>query len=754
MKRIIFTLIFVVATLLNVMAQTYTLEDRWVSCGNGVQLLDPYYSNGVTFTWTGSSVGGKANGIGVAMKYVNGELESTYEGEYRKGVRAGKGKFTHKDGSVKTGTFIDGQLMGFGKMEAEDGSSYEGEFINYRMHGNGKARWGNGSTFEGYWVSDEPYTGKFVNYDGTALFIQAGAPVQKINERKIGYNPKIGSRLTEYFDQDWNRCDAKNAAFYRIITYSAPHTPKGVVKDYYMNGQLQGEATFVYIDYDDEGKNFNEGAMTTYYPNGKIKENGIYFNNKLNGPQVSYFENGKKQLEAMFYMGYPVGSTISYYENGNPNTVHTYENGELKNNKFLKFSETGEECYLIYSEDFNRNRELWEYEGANGSLKVNSDNSITMKITPDRSVSGGLSADFSPNNDLIVESYFHLDKSQRNIIYGIMFGFKDWNNYCGIVLSDGQFLYQQVRNGQKVSDHTWTYSDYIDSEVNKISIWSIGDKVAFQINGNDLGSIPRPRFDGQFVVLTAQNSGMMEATVDAAALAIYESVKSQEQIAEYLPSSQPSGDGWKGSGSGFFISENGYFATNYHVVDGANTIEATFIRDGNVENHPAIVVLSDKQNDLSILKIDSSSFSPMASIPYNFTTRVKDAGSEVFTLGYPMADIMGEEVKFTDGKISSKTGIQGDVTVYQISVPIQPGNSGGPLFDNQGNLVGITSSGLNRDYFKSENVNYAIKSSYLKSLIDALPHAISLQTNADIASKPLTEKIKAFQPYMIFLKVK
>lgn len=115
---------------------------------------------------------------------------------------------------------------------------------------------------------------------------------------------------------------------------------------------------------------------------------------------------------------------------------------------------------------------------------------------------------------------------------------------------------------------------------------------------------------------------------------------------------------------------------------------------------------------------------------------------------------MGTEVKFTDGKISSKTGIQGDVTVYQISVPIQPGNSGGPLFDNQGNLVGITSSGLNRDYFKAENVNYAIKSSYLKSLIDSLPFPIKLQTTADIANKPLTEKIKLFQSYMTYIKVK
>ena len=144
----------------------------------------------------------------------------------------------------------------------------------------------------------------------------------------------------------------------------------------------------------------------------------------------------------------------------------------------------------------------------------------------------------------------------------------------------------------------------------------------------------------------------------------------------------------------------------------------------------------------------------MPTIPYNFTTNIKDTGSEVFTLGYPIADVMGEEVKFTDGKISSKTGIQGDVTVYQISVPIQPGNSGGPLFDIRGNLVGITSSGLNRDYFKSENVNYAIKSSYLQSLIDAMPQNVTLQTQSDIAALPLTEMIKRFQPYMVYIKIK
>ena len=68
---------------------------------------------------------------------------------------------------------------------------------------------------------------------------------------------------------------------------------------------------------------------------------------------------------------------------------------------------------------------------------------------------------------------------------------------------------------------------------------------------------------------------------------------------------------------------------------------------------------------------------------------------------------MGKDIKFTDGKISSKTGFNGDITTYQIQVPIQPGNSGGPLFDFSGNLVGITSSGVNRQLDLTENVNYA-----------------------------------------------
>ena len=116
--------------------------------------------------------------------------------------------------------------------------------------------------------------------------------------------------------------------------------------------------------------------------------------------------------------------------------------------------------------------------------------------------------------------------------------------------------------------------------------------------------------------------------------------------------------------------------------------------------------------------------------------------------------LMGTEIKFTDGKISSKTGIQGDITTYQISVPIQPGNSGGPLFDYDGNLIGITSSGVNRELDITENVNYAIKSSYLKNLVDVLDYKLSLPNDKLIANKTLTEKIKILSDYVVLIKIK
>jgi S1-C subfamily serine protease len=114
--------------------------------------------------------------------------------------------------------------------------------------------------------------------------------------------------------------------------------------------------------------------------------------------------------------------------------------------------------------------------------------------------------------------------------------------------------------------------------------------------------------------------------------------------------------------------------------------------------------------------------------------------------------LMGKEIKVTDGIISSKTGVDGDITTYQITAPIQPGNSGGPLFDDKGNMIGINSSGIRKDV--ADNVGYSIKSNYVLNLIDVLPKSINLPTNSRLSNLPLTEQIKEISKCVVLIKVK
>lgn len=206
--------------------------------------------------------------------------------------------------------------------------------------------------------------------------------------------------------------------------------------------------------------------------------------------------------------------------------------------------------------------------------------------------------------------------------------------------------------------------------------------------------------------------------------------------------------GWSGTG---FALYQGHIVTNNHVVEDAKTILIKGIKGDFNTEYRATVVATDKTNDLAVLKIDDERFSSFGSIPYKIKKSMSDVGESVWALGYPMTSVMGDEIKFTDGKISSRTGIQGDMSVYQISVPIQPGNSGGPLFDNYGNIVGITSSGLNREEFNSENVNYAIKTSYLYNLIESTLTTSILPQGTAMQGQALTQKIKLAKNFVFMI---
>lgn len=200
---------------------------------------------------------------------------------------------------------------------------------------------------------------------------------------------------------------------------------------------------------------------------------------------------------------------------------------------------------------------------------------------------------------------------------------------------------------------------------------------------------------------------------------------------------------WTGTG---FALKNNYIVTNYHVIDGAKSISILGINGNFSKGYNADVIATDKNIDLAILKVNGITISS-SSIPYSVKTTNAEVGEEVFVLGYPLTSTMGDEIKLTTGVVSSRSGFQGDVSLYQISAPIQPGNSGGPLFDSKGNVIGIVSA----KHRGAENVGYAIKASYLKNLIEsAIPNNILPQTNK-IATLNLSGKVKSAKNYVYYI---
>ncbi|MBU1680845.1 MAG: trypsin-like peptidase domain-containing protein [Bacteroidetes bacterium] len=204
------------------------------------------------------------------------------------------------------------------------------------------------------------------------------------------------------------------------------------------------------------------------------------------------------------------------------------------------------------------------------------------------------------------------------------------------------------------------------------------------------------------------------------------------------------------SATAFAITSDGYLVTNYHVVENSDSIIVKGINGNFEKGYLAELIIADKNNDLSIVKIRDNSFSKIDKIPFTINSHISEVGENVFVLGFPLPSSMGKEIKLTNGIISSKTGFQGDITLYQISAPIQPGNSGGPLFDSKGNLIGI----INAKHLGTENVSYAIKSIYLINLIGSLDKSPSISTKNILKTKSLPELVKKVEKFVYIIEVR
>ena len=212
---------------------------------------------------------------------------------------------------------------------------------------------------------------------------------------------------------------------------------------------------------------------------------------------------------------------------------------------------------------------------------------------------------------------------------------------------------------------------------------------------------------------------------------------------EEAVNSQPSE--WTGTG---FAIGNDYIVTNNHVAGEAKTIYVKGVKGDTNTGYTAEVVATDKVNDIAILRITDSQFTGFGTIPYAVQQRMADVGEDVFVLGYPLTQALGNEIKLTNGIISSRTGYQGNIATYQMSAPVQPGNSGGPMFDDKGNVIGVVVAGVPG----AENVGYAIKTSYLKILIESAGLNIQFPANNTISSLSLAEKVKRIKNFVYYIE--
>lgn len=206
------------------------------------------------------------------------------------------------------------------------------------------------------------------------------------------------------------------------------------------------------------------------------------------------------------------------------------------------------------------------------------------------------------------------------------------------------------------------------------------------------------------------------------------------------------------TGSGLVFTPEGHVFTNHHVIENGKSFEVYV--PSLKKKLPAKLIVSDAANDLAVLQVESwksEPHSPALPPPIASSTKAK-IGDKIFAIGFPLPDALGTEAKYTSGDVSSLSGIGDDKRVIQISAPIQPGNSGGPLALADGRIVGVVVATLNYRLTLKEsgslpqNVNFAVKSDYLRIL--AANSGVDIPDDLKVKGSPV-EHVNAYTVQVI-----
>ena len=679
---------------------------------------------------------------------------SKYVGEYENDKWSGKGTYTFKDGKKYVGDFKDDKRTGLGTYYFLDGDKYVGQVEDGFFNGKGTYTWVDGiESYVGEWKNDK--------YDGQGTFTYADGITSYVgkwkNNQMHGQGTLVFASGAKYVGE-WknNKYDGQGIYTYKdgstfvgefkygervkgTLTLSNGGTlNSGSWKDNKANGQgtriyggNSGIAGSTYIGDFKNGRANGQGTLT--WSSGRIQE-GIWKDDKF-----QYAKAPSCPSKNASSWNSCVGSTTD--TNGNT-YVGRWENGQKHGQGTLVFASGAK--YVGG----------WKYNKRNG--KGTYTYGLKSKLAGDKYVgeyrdnkwNGKGTYTYGPKSKLAGDKYVGSWKDDKRNGQGT-YTHANGDTYIGGWEDNkengrGRYSYLNVgvyfgefKDGKANGQGTFTFSsksqwagdiyvgEWKDDRTNGQGVYTSADgsKYIGEFKDNEqtgqgtftfgpnsewagdkyVGRFKDGKRNGQGTYTFADGTVQKGTWRDGE----FQYAKTRTQNDQAIPAS---------SGSGFAVSSAGYVMTNSHVIDGCQDV---FIHTPEKDVRMR-VISNDPKNDLALLK---GNFSPLA--VFSLSSKRPEILQDIYVAGYPFGYKVSSSVKVTKGIISSLTGIGNDFSNMQIDAALQSGNSGGPILDDMGNVVGVAVAKLDAMQMLKdtgsipENTNFGIKASVVKSVLDS-----------------------------------
>jgi hypothetical protein len=734
-----------------------------------------------------------------------------YVGEFKNDKFNGQGTLTYADGGNKyVGEFKDDLLNGQGTYTYANGDKYVGEHRDGNRHGQGTYADADGTVAEGIWKDgdfqyankratnssslpdcpssvDEVWTdckGRFVT-ENKNIYVGDFKNDEFSGQGSYTYGPNSDSAGDKYVG------DLKDGLFHGQGTYTWSDGDNYVGE--FKNDLIHGYGTYTYAEgrkYVGEFQNHKKHGLGTY----TWSDGGNYVGEFKHDDQHGYgtYTFGLKSEHAGdVYIG--EHKSDKFHGRG----FYVFANGDADFCKYVDDVTSncgGTNIHDVASNLKEKFKNLYDFERKRVQAVLKEKSFYTSKIDGKWNKETFIAlASYSVLNlkTVMLNNSTTASKLLSSVLNATVKSIDNeisslppcpssadevWNNCFGLYrLSNGDIYIGEWKNDEKHGQGTYTYlqgGKYIggwkkDQKHGQGSLTlSDGDKYIGSFKDNNftgqgtltildggdfanreeyVGAFKDDEFNGQGTYTVYSNDN-----IKSVRSGIWKDGKLVENgNAEPAITSQDKTDDNEmisaSSGSGFAVSEDGYVVTNHHVIEGCQKV----LVHSKEQSVQAIIVTSDPQNDLALLKAD---FIPETVFPLSADR--PELLQDIYVAGYPFGKNISSSVKVTKGIISSLTGIGNNFSNIQIDAALQPGNSGGPILDEKGNVVGVAVAKLDAELILEnfgslpEDTNFGIKSNIVKNILDS-NGVDGPQANQDDISKTTLGKMISSGTYYI-----